>query len=229
MTILVTPEALRSGEVVVDGASFRHHFRAARHGRGERLRLVDGEGEARWADVVEVGRASARLRVFGPAPGHDPAVEVALFVAPPRPERAAWLVEKVAEIGVRRVVFVTSERAPRQPGAATLARLQRVADAALEQSRGCRRTRVEGVLAWNDAVDATSRIAHCFLLDPNAEGGWTSAGPSCALWVGPEGGWTPRELEALRDAGCAAFHLGPRILRVETAAVVAAALALTPP
>lgn len=229
MTILVSPPELGKNEIHIVGEAFRHHFRARRLRPGERVRLTDGEGSARWGEVVAVERSSARLRLGEAAPANDPEREVHLFVAPPRPERAAWLVEKSAELGVRRIVFITTERAPRAPGAGTLARWRRIADSGLEQSQGARRMAIEGPASWSQAIAAVTAFPRRWVLDPNGDPGGCDAGGRCAFLIGPEGGWTAAEAAELSLAGCGRFALGRRILRVETAAVVAAALALTPP
>src|SRR4029078_7046663 len=90
-------------------------------GTDARLRLVDGLGHARWAEVATVARHRAELRVLGEAPSNDPSRLVELLVAAPRPERAAWLVEKATELGVTAVRFLASERAGRGVGAQSLA------------------------------------------------------------------------------------------------------------
>jgi 16S rRNA (uracil1498-N3)-methyltransferase len=148
----------------------------------------------------------------------------------PKPERASWLVEKVTEIGVASVHFIASSRAPREPGSGTMARLRRVAAAAVEQCHRSRVPEVSGVHAWSELpslmADATSR----WMLDPRGENAAAAAGAAsdgvAALVVGPEGGWSESESLALADLGCRPLRLGARILRTETAAVVGAGLLL---
>jgi 16S rRNA (uracil1498-N3)-methyltransferase len=193
------------------------------------LRLVDGEGHARWAVVGTLDRRHAELRLLDPAPAHDPGRHVELMVAVPRPERAAWLVEKATELGVAAVRFVAAERAVRGVDGRALARLRRVAGAALEQSGGARLPRLSGPHSVSELPDLLAGIASSHLLDP----GGSAALParttaSAAVLVGPEGGWEPRELAVLSAAGALPVSLGPRVLRVETAAVAAASLLLVP-
>ena len=71
--LLVTPAELAGERVVVEGEPYRHLFRARRLATDARLRLVDGEGRARWAEVAAIDRRRAELRLLGPAPTHDPA------------------------------------------------------------------------------------------------------------------------------------------------------------
>ena len=223
--LLVTPEELAGERVVVEGEPYRHLFRARRLAADARLRLVDGEGRARWAEVAAIDRRHAELRLLGPAPANDPARRVELLVAAPRPERAAWLVEKATELGVVAVRFVASERAVRGVDEKSLARLRRIAASALEQCGGARLPELSGPhdLAELPRFAVTGAV---YLLEPEASAPLPVGGDeAAAVLVGPEGGWTAGELAAL-GADATRVRLGDRVLRVETAAVAAAALLL---
>ena len=227
ITLLVDPAELAAGELWLEGARHRHLFRARRLEVGGRLRLVDGAGHARRADVerLERGRALLRLSSAETVPG--PRRQVELLVAPPRPPRATWLVEKATELGVAAIRFVGGERAPRRYGKATLARLRRVAVAALEQSRQARLPELSGVHPWRELETLLAASAEHRRLERGGEA-WRPGddGGRLALVIGPEGGWSAAEAAALDELGCRPTALGPTVLRIETAAVAAAALAL---
>ncbi len=232
MTTLLLPPELFAGErAPVEGEAYRHLFRARRLAAGDRLRVVDGRGGARWAEVEAVDRRRASLRLLGPAPANEPAYGLELLVATPRRERASTLVEKATEIGVAAVRFVASERSPRELGPGTLERLGRVAAAALEQCGGSRLPAVTGVHPWRELPALLAGSPDRWYLHPAAEGGtgWGERrGARGAILVGPEGGWTEAEAAELEALGCRPVALGERVLRIETAAVVAAgALLLT--
>jgi 16S rRNA (uracil1498-N3)-methyltransferase len=235
--LLVTPAQLAGDRVPVAGEPYRHLFRARRLTRDARLRVVDGAGRARWAEVVGIDRERAELRLLDEAPANDPVRCVELLVATPRPERAAWLVEKATELGVFAVRFLASERAVRGVDGKALERLGRVARAALEQSGGARLPELSGPHALDEVPRMAEKmpgLAHpggaLLLLDPAARQSLSSAaeGPPHAVLVGPEGGWSDGERAALVEAGATAVSLGVRVLRLETAAVAAAALLLVP-
>jgi 16S rRNA (uracil1498-N3)-methyltransferase len=232
ITLLVAPAELAAAEVVVAGDAYRHLFRARRLAAGARLRLTDGEGRARWAEVGRVGNAGATLLVGAAAPAHESALRLELLVATLRPERASWLVEKATELGVAAVRFFHCERAPRELGAAALARLRRVAAAALEQCHGSRLPALSGAHAWEEVPGLGA--AERWVLDTAAAagwGGWPAGGgvnAPASLLVGPEGGWSAAEQEALAAAGWLPVGLGERTLRSETAAIAGAALLLLP-
>ena len=226
-TLLVSEEGLALDSMRVSGEAFRHLFRARRLVVGDRLRVVDGRGAARWATVGVVERRVAELELGRPAPDNEPAREVAVFAAPPKIGRAAWMVEKLTEIGVRSLAIWSTERGPRSYGPANLERLMRVASAAVEQ---CERSRVPEIrqISWTEGLERLAAIEHRWLLKPGAPGAASlepDAGPVAVL-VGPEGGWTDAELSDLARLPCREIGLGPTTLRTETAAVVGAARAL---
>lgn len=149
-TLLVTPEELAAAEVAVEGDAHRHLFRSLRLQPGDRVRLADGAGRARWAEVVEVDRRSGLLRCGGEAPVPEPAVRVHLLVAAPKKDRASWLVEKATELGVAAVRFLETERTPREFGEGTVRRLERVAAAAFQQCGRGRLPELSGTHPWTE-------------------------------------------------------------------------------
>jgi len=229
-TLVVPPEALAAETWRIEGEAHHHLFRVKRLATGDPLRLTDGAGHARFAEVVTISKREALARLGGEAPGNESPLAVELFVAPPKPERAAWLVEKATEIGVAAVRFLPAERGARELGAAKIARLRRVAVAAVEQ---CGRAVVpaigvaaplpvliEGLLAEGVAVRA-------LLSGADPLGPAPGAG-RVALLLGPEGGWSPAERALFDRMEVPRGSLGERILRVETAALVAAGILLAP-
>ena len=224
--LLVEAGDLARETVEVEGPDHRHLFRARRLQVGDRVRLVDGRGGARWSVVEEVGARRASLRTGEAAPALEPARRVALFVSAVRPERAAWLVEKATELGLRELRWFVSERTSRSLPERALERQRRVAKSALEQSGG----------AWLPAIDASVPLretavgAGSVVLHPGAGTPFAAvAGAAEAVVVGPEGGFTEREIEELTGRGAVAARLGPRVLRTETAAVAALAIAMNGP
>lgn len=227
VTLLAGPGELEAGEVDVAGDAYRHLFRARRLPVGAVVRVVDGQGRARWGRVVRVDRHSAAISLADAAPTNEPELRLDLLVPTLRPERAAWLVEKATEIGVATIRFLQMERAPRDLGAGTLDRLRRVAISALEQCHRSRLPEITGAHPWEEASRLNAGAEAKAFLDP--EGGSAAGvqrGRSTTLLVGPEGGLAPAERQELLAAGWVPVGLGRRILRIETAAIAGAALIL---
>jgi len=226
VTLLADPGRFGGAELRVEGEPYKHLFRARRLAVGDRVRVVDGEGRARWSEVSRVDRASAVLALGEPAADNEPPFRLILLVPTLRPERASWLVEKATEVGAVAIRFLHTERAPRDFGAGAAARLRRVAAAAVEQCHRSRLPEVTGPHDWRDLLDLAAGAETLWVLDTAATAGWGEIQASGALLVGPEGGWSDRERGELGASGWRAVGLGPRVLRAETAAVVGAAMVL---
>lgn len=226
ITLLVSPQELDTSPIEVSGDSYRHLFRARRLEVAARVRVVDGEGRARWTTVERVDRSAAKLVLTGEAPGNEPELELVLVVAAPRSQRAAWLVEKTTEIGATSIHFVNSERSPRSYGETTLERLRRVAAAAVEQCHRARVPEIAGVQPFSELPELLAGCAERRFLDLEGPAGIAAGTGRVALVVGPEGGWTDEERESLVALDCRPWGLGARTLRVETAAVAASSLLL---
>jgi 16S rRNA (uracil1498-N3)-methyltransferase len=226
-TIVVTPIEFDGTEVEVHGDVYQHLFRAKRLRAGESVRVVDGAGRARRGVIA----------LAGAVPPLEPRLRVELLVAPPRPERAAWLVEKATEVGVAAIHLVATDRSARDGafGHAQLARLHRIAVGAVEQCGRAVVPDVTGLLSLPDKLALLTR-EHRPGVVLDAEGSTTAPdlppapddakSPTLTLIVGPEGGWTDEELARFDQANLPRWSLGPRALRVETAAVLAAGIVL---
>lgn len=210
--------------VEVEGPDYRHLFRARRLKVGDRVRLVDGRGSARWSVVDRVTAQRAVLRIGEAAPLFEPSRRPRLLVSSVRPERAAWLVEKATELGIRELQWFVSERTSRTLPERALERQRRVARSALQQSGGAWLPEIGAPVGLGEAAVGSGSV----VLHPGAGTSLPDvAGAAEALVVGPEGGFSEREIEDLAARGAALAHLGPRTLRTETAAVAALAVALT--
>jgi 16S rRNA (uracil1498-N3)-methyltransferase len=233
-TLVVPPEALAGDEHRIGGESYHHLFRVKRLAVGDALRLVDGAGRARGAEIVSISKREAVARLGAEVAANEASLAVELFVAPPKPERAAWLVEKATELGVAAIRFLPAARGARELAAAQLERLRRIAVAAVEQAG---RARVPEIAAAPelDALLVELQASRTPGLALDAGGSISFSGPfslalstrcRLAVFVGPEGGWTEEERALLARAGVERWSLGVRTLRVETAAVVAAGILL---
>jgi 16S rRNA (uracil1498-N3)-methyltransferase len=157
---------------------------------------------------------------------------VALYLGLADWARVDLVVEKAAELGVRDVVLIVSDRARRVPDAEAWARrrerLARVAQSAARQSGQAWLPRLRGLVRFADAVAEIPTGEGC-LIDPRGDAAISAAvGRSgrAALLVGPQAGFSEAEVAQARAAGFAVCGLGPAVLRTETAALVAVTLAL---
>ncbi len=222
-------QPLAVGQVSLGGPEAHHLAHVCRLAVGDVVYLFNGDGRQYRSIVQEVGRREVRLTV---EESEEPAREVGFrleLAAPlPRGDRAQVLVEKLTEIGVTDFVPLRTARAVVQPRAGHVEKLGRYV---IEASKQCGRNvllRVHEAEDWAGYVRGGARPADRLVAHPGGEEVRPlAAGPGgMALAVGPEGGFTEEEMALAREAGWRVLSLGPRVLRVETAALVLAALAV---
>ena len=223
-TTLHLPVFFSSDTALVEDEAHHHLFKVKRLQVGERLRIVDGQGHARWARITGIDKRAARLELGEAAPGNEPGRAVEVFVAAPKPDRASWMVEKLTELGVVAIHFVSTARQARGIESSQLARLRRIAVSAVEQ---CGRSVVPQLTLPDSLPEAITGAHKAELAVAVLDASGTATCPIAAaagrvgLFVGPEGGWSPEEIELFHERQVAAWALGPTVLRIETAAVVA--------
>jgi 16S rRNA (uracil1498-N3)-methyltransferase len=149
-----------------------------------------------------------------------------LAIALPRGDRQRFLIEKCVELGVAQIVPLIAERSVAQPVGNALDRCRRYV---IEASKQCGRNhllRIEGACRandfWNRETSRRRLIAHPYGEDL-AECSALSDQTELTIAIGPEGGFADEEIACARDLGWSLLQLGPRILRVETAAFYVAA------
>ena len=214
------------------GDEARHLTQVMRGRVGQIVVLFDGSGAEFDAKIQHVARAKVEFTIVGRREvDRESHAQLTLGVALPKGDRQRWLVEKAVELGVRRLIPLRSNRGVAQPAPSVINRLQRAVIAATKQ---CGRTRLMEVGASQEAAvffATASQTTTCWIAHP---GGQSLAAllddlprrpPPYSMAVGPEGGWTDDEVQAAVDSNWRRVDLGPRILRVETAALTLAALA----
>lgn len=234
------PTPLASGSSILLPPAAARHVQVLRLQPGDALRLFDdtpaaGEYEA---TVGEMGRQSVQVQVGPHHPvDREAARAVQLAISMPANERMDWLVEKATELGVaeiqplmtqRSVVRLRDERASKRT-----AHWRAIAIAACEQ---CGRNRLPVINSpttlalWGQQQAATSsqRLVLSLAAGSRPLRDWLAdsrdEGKSATLLAGPEGGLTDAEEQAAIATGFVPVSLGPRILRSETAAIVALTL-----
>jgi len=227
--LFVPPATLAHERLTITAADHRHLARVLRAQAGDTVTLFDGVGNEVEARITRVGRAETEL-LIGAASARSAPREplLVLLTAVPRGPRMDLLVEKTCELGVSRIVPVLTERSVVRPDATRRGRWQKIAR---EAARQCGRADVPDVdapIALATAL-AAPELPRRRLMAWEGQGGTPlrgrpDSGEPTALLVGPEGGFTAAEVEAARHTGFDTVTLGHRILRVETAAMVAVAL-----
>jgi 16S rRNA (uracil1498-N3)-methyltransferase len=194
---------------------------------GDTVALFDGDGAFASARIVEVAPESVRFEVDAPARQPAPACELTVALATPKGERADWAVEKLTELGVRRIVWLDCARGVVKPkaGGSRQERLERVAAAAAGQCGRADVPRLDGPLPFATALEQLEAASR-FVADISGDRLAGGVAGSAVLLIGPEGGLTGQELVLATAAGYTTVRLSSWTLRVETAAAAGAAILL---
>jgi 16S rRNA (uracil1498-N3)-methyltransferase len=217
------PEA--GGRFELAAADAHYVARVCRAQVGERVEATDGRGARAALRLVEVRRG---VVVQVEAVTLEPAGRSAwVLCGAPEGERADWLVEKLAELGIGRLLPVDSGRGRWRSASGRRARWERLAVAALRQSRRLRLMAVEEPAPLQEVLSSLPAGGSRWLADPSgaraAHGLGGSGGDPVIGLVGPSGGFDEGERQAAFAAGFQPLCLSDARLRTETAALAWAA------
>lgn len=225
MRIFVAPEQLAAGALVIRGDEHHYVMRVRRARVGDAVELVDGAGRRASAVIARIADAETELTVEAPS---------AIAAAPPfvralipliKGDRMDQCLEKLVEVGCDAIVVWPATRAVVKLDADRRAsRLAKFAATVQAAARQCGRAQVPSV-AFADSLAAAiaDRGGLRVVLDPTSDAPIDAIGAAEVTMVsGPEGGFAPEELEVL--AAFTVVGLGPRVLRAETAPVIATAI-----
>jgi 16S rRNA (uracil1498-N3)-methyltransferase len=229
--LFVSAEKLHGARATIDEAAHRHLIKVLRLAPGAAIQVFDGAGTVIEARIESVGKSSVDIALGERFQVPGPRCAIILLQSLPRGERMDFIVQKTTELGVARIVPVLSEYGMVKPPSSRRQRWQTIAE---EAARQCGRADVPDIA---DCIALPLALAQ-FVGKEGArfmlwEGERTrafraalAASPrEVALLVGPEGGFSHDEVGVASKAGFEPVSIGPRILRAETAAMVAVALA----
>jgi 16S rRNA (uracil1498-N3)-methyltransferase len=219
------------------GTQAAHLIRVLRAQPGMEFDIVAG-GRVWHGIVAAIAGDSVRFNLVAEVAA-DPALPVTLLLSVFKFDRMEWAIEKATELAAERIVPVVARRSDKHLAESALARAERWRRIAVEASKQARRSdvlQIDDPVPLKNAVGAEGNAMRLVLAEQErsttlyhalntALGAAGDTVPPIRIAVGPEGGWTGEE-EALFDAeNWRAVSLGPRILRAETAAITAMAIA----
>ncbi len=208
-----------------------HLVRVMRLREGEACVLFNGDGHDYSATLVELGKRTAQVRIDAVQQvDNESPLAITLLQGIARGEKMDLILQKATELGVQRIVPVNAERTEVKLDAARagkrLAHWNNVVVSACGQSGRARVPVVEAPQSLLDAARGSMTGALKLTLDPLGQhrlSTLSTAPGGVVIAIGPEGGWSPRDRQALAESGFQGLQLGPRILRTETAGLAAIA------
>ena len=226
-----------NGLAALPAEEAKHALKVLRLKPGDEVCAMDGAG-SRWrAEIAEIGAGGAKLRLIGPLASNEAPVRITVYQGVPKADKLDFIVQKLTELGAAALVPVKMERCVAKPdakdGAKRRERLERIAREAAKQCGRALPPRISEPLSWREALSDMAGRGLVLVPWEEARGARmkdafaeTPRAADIGIVIGPEGGMSPDEVDAMRAVGGRVITLGPRILRTETAAVAVAALAM---
>lgn len=211
---------LQEGITFLEGDEAHHALKVLRLSSGDEIMVTDGKGLMVDATITDSANFTITQKRTTPSPGY----QIHLIVAPTKnADRMEWLVEKLTEIGVTSITMVRTEHSERKQ--INHKRLVKMAVSAMKQSQQSWLPAVAELTSFNDIIRTRydqNFIAFVDHTNPDHLKNLAKPRQRYALLIGPEGDFSPNEINAAIAAGWQKTSLGSTRLRTETAALTAA-------
>ena len=226
---------LYNEEMYIEGVDARHISKVLRMQPGTQLQIVSDDGVSAMAEITAIDSERVTVRCLEKlAESHEPRVKLVLAQGLAKGEKMDFIIQKAVEMGAYSVIPVAMEhsvvRLDGAKAAKKVERWQKIAESAAKQSKRDIIPEVQAVQSMTEmlakcacqtriiAYECEDRLSLKAALKAAEEAGGIS---ELLLIIGPEGGISEVELEQARQAGAVPVSLGRRILRAETAGLVA--------
>ncbi len=209
---------------------------------GGEMILFDGSGFEYNALIEKIGNREVVLEITRKRRGILPKINITLYQSLIKKDKMEWVVEKATELGVSKIVPIVSDRSEKKGF-----NVERARKITIEASEQCGRADVPELIDITSLDEALEKCKNIIIFDKSGEGmncekeknilvhnSYPTNRNSICILIGPEGGWSPRELQMFKQksrlhgdgisGGIKICSLGPLTLRAETASVVALTL-----
>ncbi|XZE19287.1 RsmE family RNA methyltransferase [Pirellulaceae bacterium SH449] len=237
----LVPDLPSSGRVSLPEPESHHAIKVLRMKLGAEIELFDGAGNVGQGKIVEIGKRDVEIEIehctFAPNDHHG---KLTLAVALPKGDRQRGTIEKLTELGADRLIPLDTAFGVAEVNDRNQGRLERYAIEACKQSRRNRLVSISETLNIKSFCETIRTLSQAgvrswVLHPPNTDQEYQSMEqlssqflqqslPGVVFAIGPEGGFSESEVEAMVQSGAMMLSLGERILRVETAVAVACTL-----
>ena len=227
----VPSECVSGGKITVRGDELHHARDVMRLASGDAIVVFDGTGKEYHGVILKVDKGQMAVEIKKTVERKIEGCRLILVQALPKSDKMDIIIEKATELGVGRIIPVTTERTVIRPDAKKeSSKAERWRKIALVAAKQCGRTTIPEVMpitGFEDSLksvnDAEIKIIPCLSEDtkPLKEVLVGRKAGSAAVFIGPEGDFTGKEIDAARNTGAVPVSLGLEILRSETAAICA--------
>ncbi len=224
------------GSFVIEGEDAKHISTVLRLTEGDEIVICDGEGTDYYCTLAESSKHRVVARIDRScANNSEPEVSITLYQGLPKSDKMELIIQKCVEIGFVRIVPVKTDFAVAKLEGKEdkkRERWQKIAESAAKQCGRGIIPLVDRAVTFSEAVQDSKNCEGRIIPYENEENysikNFTRGfkGKSIAVFIGPEGGFSPKEIELAISEGIKSVTLGRRILRTETAGLVAGAVLL---
>jgi RNA methyltransferase, rsmE family len=233
----VTPQQISGDKIRIEGGDVNHMKNVLRMKLHEKAEISDGESRTYLCEVEAYEEDVAVLHILEEMEvDTEPASKLYLFQGLPKSDKMELIVQKAVELGVYQVIPVAMKRSvvrlDDKKAAKKADRWNSIAESAAKQAGRSRIPEVTMPLSYNEALKMAEEL-DVTLLPYELAGGMEvtrevirqiKSGQSVGIFIGPEGGFEPEEVDAAVSMGAKVITLGRRILRTETAGLATLAV-----
>lgn len=226
----VSPEQIGKKTITITGSDVNHIKNVLRMAVGEQLTVSSGEERAYRCEILslEEDRVEAGIMWIEEA-NTELSSKIYLFQGLPKSDKMELIIQKAVELGVYEIIPTATRRAvvklDKKKEESKRKRWQGISESAAKQSKRSIIPKITSVMSFREAVEYASGLDVKLIPYELAEGmeatrnliGGIRPGQSVAVFIGPEGGFAPEEVELAAEKGFLPVTLGKRILRTETA------------
>ena len=219
------PQLVETGSVTLTETEAHHVAHVMRCQPDDVVELFNGQGLVATCRIASIRKRDVELEVTGARCDEPPQPVLILATAVPKGDRFDWLIEKATELGVSRLIPLTTSRSIVDPRTSKLEKLRQTVVAACKQSGRNHLMEIASVISWSDFVRQIVPEHRVLIAHPlggsldSADSSSVNDARSRLVAIGPEGGFRDEEIQMALDAGARTIHLGRQILRIETAAI----------
>ncbi len=216
---------ISGNEIILDETESKHAIRVLRLQKGTRIQIVDGNGGFYEAEISDANPKKCRLSIlnstfdFGKKDFH-----LHIAIAPTKnTDRFEWFLEKATEVGIDEITPILTSHSERKT--VNHDRLEKILISAMKQSLKAYLPQLNGLMSFKELVVSNKTenkfIAYCDEIQKNHLKDLASKGNNTLVLIGPEGDFSPEEVQLAIENGFKVVSLGESRLRTETAGIVA--------
>lgn len=228
---------LENGTCIIEGEDVKHISKVLRCKVGEKLEICDKDNSEYVCEITDISKNQVDLNILEKNEiKRESDLKVKLYQGLPKSTKMEFILQKLTEVGVDEIILVSTKRSvvkvdDKKEGK-KLERWERIIYEAAKQSKRGKIPTLRGVLSFDEALEdmKNNDMNICPYENEKTVSIKSAIRGSdinnIGIFVGPEGGFEEEEIQTLQDIDSKVVSLGPRILRTETASVVASSIVL---